>query len=298
VSVAGGTDLQELEVRRLRVPPVTSSAMTCCQQHATKICPPATYRLQYKPDSPYIPLRTSFSRLTMAAEKADSAHTPDPEIPKDLSDEERLKQAAAAAEKALEAQGMANKLRETAATFTDPKKREKMLRDAYNKELEAHGSSKKARVLQSGAFQGSIGGAGIGGAVSAGVGTLVGTVVGGVTAIPVTGLGALAGAGVGAVHGPWIKLGKLAQGGKADDKKDGDKDGEKQEDISPDDDDVVPNPDVLRKSADALSKERAKKGEDAAAPAKKGDAADKSAKKKPRKLEVRSGAQKQKQASS
>ncbi|KAL1610809.1 hypothetical protein SLS60_002480 [Paraconiothyrium brasiliense] len=249
----------------------------------------------------------------MAADKADSVHSPDVDIPKDLPDEDRLKEAAAAAEKAIAAQGMANKLRETASSFTDPKKREKMLTDAFNKEMEAHGNSKKARMLQSGAFQGSIGGAGIGGAVSAGVGTLVGTVVGGVTAIPVTGLGALAGAGVGAVHGPFIKLGNLAKGAaggdgkkdgkkgekkgeKKDEKKDekkGEKKGEQQaEEINPDDEDVVPNPEVLRQAADALSEERAKKGLESEPSANGGDAS-KPGKKKPRKLEVRSGGKKQ-----
>ncbi|KAK7185857.1 hypothetical protein DPSP01_004237 [Paraphaeosphaeria sporulosa] len=215
----------------------------------------------------------------MAAENADS---PEPEIPQGLSDEDRLKEAASAAEQAIAAQGMANKLRETAATFTDPKKREKMLTDAYNKEMEAHGNSKKARLLQSGAFQGSIGGAGIGGAVSAGVGTLVGTVVGTVTAIPVTGLGALAGAGVGAIHGPWIKLGNMAKGKKDD--------GEQKEvEVSPDDEDVVPNPEVLRQRADALAADRAKQGADSGSTTKENG---QPPKKKPRKLEVRSGAQK------
>lgn len=230
----------------------------------------------------------------MAAPKTDSVQDND-QIPKDLPDEDRLKQAADAAQKALEAQGMANKLRETAATFTDPKKREKMLNDAYNSEVEAHGLSKKARLLQSGAFQGTVGGAGIGGAVSAGVGTLVGTLVGSVTAIPVTGLGALAGAGVGAVHGPWIKLGSLTGAGKGGDKKDDEnkekKEGEEaDQEISPDDDDAVPNPEALRQAADHLAEQREKQkaGDDTTA----GHDAPKKEKKKPRKLEVRSGAQK------
>lgn len=216
---------------------------------------------------------------------------------------DQLKEAAAAAEKAIAAQGMANKLRETASSFTDPKKREKMLTDAFNKEREAHGNSKKARMLQSGAFQGSVGGAGIGGAVSAGVGTLVGTVVGGVTAIPMTGLGALTGAGVGAIHGPFIKLGNLAKGGKGDEKKDGneggkkdgkdsEKDGEeKGEDINPDDEDVVPNPEVLRKAADKLESEKAEKGKSGLSEG-KSDGAQKE-KKKPRKIEIRSGQKKE-----
>ncbi|KAJ4299054.1 hypothetical protein N0V90_004298 [Kalmusia sp. IMI 367209] len=233
---------------------------------------------------------------SMASPKADSVHTEE-QIPKDLPDEDRLKEAAAAAEKAIAAQGMANKLRETASTFTDPKKREKMLTDAYNKEKEAHGNSKKARMLQSGAFQGTIGGAGIGGAVSAGVGTLVGTVVGGVTAIPMTGLGALTGAGVGAIHGPFIKLGSLATGGgKKDDKKDGKKDEKKEgeqpaQEGSPNDEDAVPDPKALRQAADLLAEEREKKGLDSET---SGDGnADAQGKRKPRKIEIRSGGQKQ-----
>lgn len=234
----------------------------------------------------------------MATEKADSVTE---EEVKKIPDEDRLKEAAAAAEKAIAAQGMANKLRETASSFTDPKKREKMLSDAFNKEMEAHGNSKKARMLQSGAFQGTIGGAGIGGAVSAGVGTLVGTVVGGVTAIPMTGLGALTGAGVGAIHGPFIKLGNLAKGGKGDDKKDGEKDAKKggkdgdeegedeTEEINPDDEDVVPNPEALRQAADALAEEREKKGLQPE-PSKDEDKSQKE-KKKPRKIEIRSGGQ-------
>ncbi|KAF1948647.1 hypothetical protein CC80DRAFT_299652 [Byssothecium circinans] len=243
----------------------------------------------------------------MASEKADSAH-PEEQPPVNLTNEERLKEAAAHAEKALEAQNMANKLKSAASSLTDPKKREKMMTDAYNKEVEAHGNSKKARLLQSGAFQGSLGGAGIGGAVGAGVGTLVGAVVGTVTAIPTTGLGALAGAGVGAIHGPFIKLGSLASGGKKDANKDGkqedDKDAKKdgkQEDEkkdrtqqdektepSPDDDDAVPDPAALRQAADLLAAEREKQGKDNEA-SQQGTGTQNKGRKKPRKIEVRSG---------
>lgn len=134
-----------------------------------------------------------------------------------------------------------------------------------------------------------MGGAGIGGAVSAGVGTLVGTVVGGVTAIPMTGLGALTGAGVGVVHGPFIKLGNLAKGGSK-----GEEGGEKEgaekgeEKIDPEDEDVVPNPEALRQAADALAEERAKKGLDPEPEGKKGGG-ENVGKKKPRKIEIRSG---------
>jgi len=219
--------------------------------------------------------------VIMAAPKPDSE-----KAVADIPPEKRLQEAAAAADDALAAQNMANKLRESAKTFTDPKKREKMLTDAYNKEIEAHGSSKKARMLQSGAFQGTIGGAGIGGAVAGGVGTLVGTVVGTVTAIPATGLGALTGAGVGAIHGPWIKLGSLTGLGGKDDK--GEKKGEQE--VSPDDDDAVPNPEALRKAADVLAEERETQGQQAAQSQKEGDQQGEG-KKKPRKLEIRSGQQ-------
>lgn len=245
------------------------------------------------PITPYTPSTTSlpstFTHHTMAAE------TPDPtqlqQQAQNAPNPDRLKEAASAAENAIAAQGIANKLRETASSFTDPKKREKMLTDAYNKEMEAHGSSKKARMLQSGAFQGSVGGAGIGGAVSAGVGTLVGTVVGGVTAIPMTGLGALTGAGVGVIYGPFIKLGNLAKGGGKGEGKEGEKkdgEGEKEEEIDPEDEDVVPNPEALRQAADALAEERAKKGLDPEPEGKKGGG-ENAGRKKPRKIEIRSG---------
>lgn len=205
----------------------------------------------------------------------------------DVPPEKRLEEAAAAADHALAAQGMANKLRETAKTLTDPKKREKMLTDAYNKEVEAHGSSKKARMLQSGAFQGTLGGAGVGGAVSVGVGTLVGTVVGGITSIPATGLGALVGAGVGACHGPFIKLGSLAGAG-------GNKEGNNNEDQgSPDEDDAVPDPEALRKAAKIVEEDRQKQREQAAASDKEESRQGKE-RRKPRKLEIRSGGQPQK----
>jgi hypothetical protein len=205
-----------------------------------------------------------------------------------------LKASADAAEKALQASGIAQKLRSTASTITDPKKREKYLRDAYDKEVEAHGNSKKARMLTSGAFQGGVGGAGIGTAVGAGVGTLVGTLVGTVAAIPTTGVGALVGSGVGAAHGPWIKLPPIGGGKKKDeDKKEKSESKEETEDKSEgkgegnvdvdveDDDDVLPNPEALRKAADEVAKRQSQQKE----PDKNGQQGER---KKPRKLEVRS----------
>lgn len=90
------------------------------------------------------------------------------------------------------------------------------MQEAYNKELEAHGNSKRARILTSGTFQGAAGGAGIGGAVGMGLGTVVGTVVGGVATLPGVLVGGLVGAGTGVIHGPWIKLTRM--GGKGGEK--------------------------------------------------------------------------------
>jgi hypothetical protein len=197
-------------------------------------------------------------------------------------DEGRLKEAAAQAQKALEAQNTALSLRNAAASITDPKKREKMLTDAYNKEVEAHGNSKKARMLSSGAFQGAVGGGGIGGAVSLGVGTVVGTVVGGLTAIPATGLGALVGSGVGAIHGPFIKLTGI---GKDGDKSKKEGEGEEGK-ITLEDEDVVPNPEVLRQAADALAEEKAKQQQQPQQ--QETQPQQPTGRKKPRKIEVRS----------
>src|SRR5438128_71411 len=81
------------------------------------------------------------------------------------SPESKLQAAANQAEAALAAQKTASTLRKTANAIRDPKEREKLLQDAYDKEVEAHGKSKKARMLSSGAFQGGVGGGGIGMAV-------------------------------------------------------------------------------------------------------------------------------------
>ncbi|KAI8933879.1 hypothetical protein NX059_009576 [Plenodomus lindquistii] len=207
------------------------------------------------------------------------------------SPESKLQEAASKAEAALAASKQASSLRSAAETIKDPAKREKYLKDAYNKEIEAHGNSKKARILSSGAFQGSVGGGGIGMAVGAGLGTVVGTVVGTVATIPTTALGTLVGAGVGGVHGPWVKLGKMG-GGDKDQEKEGEKKGDDEGGEKEGDDDVeglddkveqgqqvleedaVPDPQALREAADKV------------AAARKQDSAQKE-KKKPRKLEVR-----------
>ena len=129
-----------------------------------------------------------------------------------LSKDERLQQAAQASSAAASAQGLMASLREKAAAFTDPKKREQLMTEAFNQETKAKGLSKKARVLKSGTFQGGIGGAGIGAATGAGLGTIVGTVVGTAATIPTSLVGGVVGMGTGAFHGPWIKMGMPGSG--------------------------------------------------------------------------------------
>jgi len=224
------------------------------------------------------------------------------------SPEAKLREAAASAESALNSAKTASSLRSAADTIKDPAKREKYLQDAYSKEVEAHGNSKKARMLSSGAFQGSIGGGGIGMAVGAGLGTVVGTLVGTVATIPTTAVGTLVGAGVGGVHGPWVKL-----GGKKDKDKDKDKDGEAEaeaegqgsgkgdgdddegeeeeeekaiedemQEKARDETDGIPDPEALRRAADEVEQQRKvseKTGNDDGGEAKE--------RRKPRKIEVR-----------
>ena len=105
---------------------------------------------------------------------------------KALSEDERLTQAAQAAKAAATTQGMADSLKSKAALLTDPKERERVLSEAYDREIETKGYSKKAKILKSGTFQGAAGGAGIGAATGIGVGTVVGTLVGTVASVPTT----------------------------------------------------------------------------------------------------------------
>ncbi|EMC95458.1 hypothetical protein BAUCODRAFT_542272 [Baudoinia panamericana UAMH 10762] len=100
----------------------------------------------------------------------------------------------------------ASALKDMAMKALNPAERQKMMQEAYDKELEANGKSKWASRLTSGPWQGGMGGAGIGGGVGMGLGTVVGTVVGGVVSLPTTALGGLVGAGVGGITGPFVKL--------------------------------------------------------------------------------------------
>jgi len=112
---------------------------------------------------------------------------------------EELIQAVEIAKAAKRSQDAADALKKQASLTKDPAEREKLWRAAYEKEVEAHGQSKKARMMASGWGQGAAAGVGFAGAVGMGLGNLVGTLLSGVVAIP----GALVGSGVGAIHGPW-----------------------------------------------------------------------------------------------
>lgn len=134
---------------------------------------------------------------------------------KGLSEDERLVQARQAAQAAAATQSMVDSLQSKAALLTNPSERERVLSEAYDREIEAKGFSRKAAILKSGTFQGAAGGAGIGAATGLGLGAVVGTVVGAVASVPTTAVGGLVGAGTGAIHGPWIKLGdKKEKNGK------------------------------------------------------------------------------------
>ncbi|KXL41952.1 hypothetical protein M433DRAFT_338546 [Acidomyces richmondensis BFW] len=130
------------------------------------------------------------------------------DIPENVEadDKEQLMKALAAQQNATGLFAKASALKDKAEKCLNPKERQRMLQEAYDREIEAHGQSKIARRMQSGVWQGGIGGAGIGGGVGVGLGTVVGTLVGGVVSVPTTALGGLVGMGVGGIHGPFIKL--------------------------------------------------------------------------------------------
>jgi hypothetical protein len=136
-----------------------------------------------------------------------------------MPQDDRLAAAASASQAAASANSLASTLRSKASILTDPAERSRLMQAAYDKELEAHGNSKRARVLTSGTFQGAAGGAGIGTAVGMGLGTVTGTLVGVVATVPGVLVGGLVGAGTGVIHGPWIKLGGKGKGaGKEEEK--------------------------------------------------------------------------------
>ncbi|TKA32806.1 hypothetical protein B0A50_01031 [Salinomyces thailandicus] len=127
-------------------------------------------------------------------------------LSKENPDINNLMQALAAQQQATGLLQKAGALKDKAIACLNPKERNRMLQEAYDKEVQAHGQSVWAKRMQSGVWQGGAGGAGIGGGVGVGLGAAVGTVTGGVLSLPTTALGGLVGAGVGGVTGPWFKL--------------------------------------------------------------------------------------------
>jgi len=121
-------------------------------------------------------------------------------------DVDKLMQALAAQQQATGLLQKASALKDKAMKCLNPVERRKMLQEAYDKEVEANGQSVWARRMQSGVWQVGGAGAGIGGGVGMGLGAVVGSVVGGVVSLPTTALGGLVGAGVGGITGPIIKL--------------------------------------------------------------------------------------------
>ncbi|KAK0875727.1 hypothetical protein LTR87_010417 [Friedmanniomyces endolithicus] len=121
-------------------------------------------------------------------------------------EKEQLMQALAAQQNANGLLQKALSLKDTAMKAMNPQERQRMMQEAYDKEVEANGQSKWARRLQSGPWQGGMGGAGVGGGVGMGLGTVVGALVGGVAALPTTAVGGLVGMGVGGITGPFVKL--------------------------------------------------------------------------------------------
>lgn len=129
----------------------------------------------------------------------------------EMPDREQLMKVIETSQAAQRAQSMASDLKSRAGQITDNSQREKMLKEAFDKEVEANGLSKTAKRLQSGTWQGLGFGGGIGAATGLGLGAGLGTLIGAITAVPAAGLGMLVGSGVGAIHGPWIKLGGKEQ---------------------------------------------------------------------------------------
>ncbi|KAF6834752.1 hypothetical protein CMUS01_06028 [Colletotrichum musicola] len=130
---------------------------------------------------------------------------------KEKSREEKiLEQAAAKLKEAQDESFAAERARQRSDEVNDPEEKQKMLHEAAQHEKKAQALSRDAKRLQSGIWQGGMGGAGmgagLGAGLGAGVGTVVSAVVGGVAVIPTTAVGALVGVAAGAIHGPWYSL--------------------------------------------------------------------------------------------
>lgn len=105
------------------------------------------------------------------------------------------------------AQEDADTLKSQASNASDDAERDELLAKSKIREDEARTHTKEARRIASGAWQGTVGGAGIGTGVGTGAGAVVGTLVGTIASIPFAGLGALIGLPVGLLHGPFVGKG-------------------------------------------------------------------------------------------
>ncbi len=130
-------------------------------------------------------------------------------VPKDgdMPNRDEMMKTIESLQAAQKASSTAKGLKEKAMAMTSSTQREKLLREAFDKEIEANGHSKMAKRLQSGTWQGLGFGTGIGAAGGLGLGAGLGTVLGAILMVPTAGVGTLVGTGVGAIHGPWVKLG-------------------------------------------------------------------------------------------
>ena len=133
----------------------------------------------------------------------------------DAQNRQRLEKAISAAQKVVASQKQAQSLKERALQAVNPKERMRLLKESYQKEVEAHGQSKLAKRLQSGVWQGGTAGGGIGAGIAMSVGAVTGTLVTGLVSVPTVLLGGLVGAGTGAIHGPWFTI--PGMGGKKKD---------------------------------------------------------------------------------
>lgn len=145
--------------------------------------------------------------MSAEANKAGSGEQNQDAQSKDMQNRSRLEKSISVAQKVLEAQKSAASLKERAYNAVNPKERVRLLQEAYHKEVEAHGQSKLAKRLQSGVWQGGTAGGGIGAGIAMGLGAVTGTLVSGLVSVPTVLLGGLVGAGVGGIHGPWFTFG-------------------------------------------------------------------------------------------
>lgn len=122
-----------------------------------------------------------------------------------FSEEEQNQERSKAASQSLEAKKKARHYIRAAAGAGDSKERQKLLKEALNKEVEAESFGKLAKWLNSGALQGFAAGS----IPAASLGALTGTLVGGVTSLITGGLGA----GIGYLKGPAYSVGGVAASG-------------------------------------------------------------------------------------